>query len=57
MILISFSSSCCRSGRLDLPQQIAPVAAVLVIGPILLKMLIGHPFSDFRLEARRAAKA
>jgi hypothetical protein len=42
---------------ISLSPQIAVVAAVLVIGPILLKMLIGHPFNGFRLEARRSAKA
>jgi len=38
---------------LRLAQWIAVFAGVLVIGPILLKMLIGHQFEDFRLEARR----
>lgn len=34
-------------------QWAALLAGVLVIGPILLKMLIGHEFGDFRMEARR----
>jgi len=34
-------------------QWVAVFAAVLVVGPILLKMLIGHQFDDFRIEARR----
>jgi hypothetical protein len=34
-------------------QWIIVFAGVLVIGPILLKMLIGHEFSGFRIEARR----
>jgi hypothetical protein len=33
---------------------IALFAVVLVIGPILVIMLVGHQFSDFRLEAERA---
>lgn len=57
LILVFFVRFLLSLGRLDLPQEIVPVAAVLAIGPILLKMLIGHPFSDFRLEARRASKA
>jgi hypothetical protein len=35
-------------------QWIAVAAGVLVIGPILLKMLIGHRFGTFQLLARRA---
>lgn len=35
-------------------QWIAVFAGVLIIGPILLKMLIGNSFDDFRIEARRA---
>jgi hypothetical protein len=38
---------------LQLAQWVAVLAGVLVIGPILLKMLIGHEFEDFRIEARR----
>ena len=38
---------------LQLAQWIAVFAGVLVIGPILLKMLIGHQFDEFRVEARR----
>lgn len=38
---------------LQLAQWIGVFAGVLVIGPILLKMLIGHQFEDFRIEARR----
>jgi len=34
-------------------QWIAVFAAVLLVGPILLKMLIGYQFDDFRMEARR----
>jgi len=34
-------------------RWIAVFAAVLVVGPILLKMLIGYQFDDFRIEARR----
>jgi len=29
------------------------IGAILVIGPILLKMVIGHQFQDFRLEVER----
>jgi hypothetical protein len=32
---------------------IGVAAGVLVVGPILLKMLIGHPFGDFMLVAKR----
>lgn len=38
---------------IQLAQWIAVFAGVLVIGPILLKMLIGHQFEGFRIEARR----
>jgi hypothetical protein len=38
---------------LQVAQWVAVFAGVLVIGPILLKMLIGHEFDDFRIEARR----
>jgi len=38
---------------LQISQWIAVFAGVLVIGPILLKMLIGYQFEDFRIEARR----
>ena len=38
---------------LQLAQWIAVFAGVLVIGPILLKMLIGYQFGCFRIEARR----
>lgn len=40
---------------LRLAQWVAVFAGVLVVGPILLKMLIGHEFEDFRIEARRAS--
>jgi len=37
---------------------ISTLGVILAIGPILLKMLIGHQFSDFRLEVERfSAKA
>ena len=39
---------------LQFANQIAVLAGILVIGPILLKMLIGHEFGAFRIEARRA---
>ena len=32
---------------------IAMLAGILIIGPILLKMVVGHQFSDFRLEVKR----
>jgi hypothetical protein len=38
---------------LQLQQLILAFAGVLVVGPILLKMLIGNQFDDFRIEARR----
>ena len=41
---------------LQLAQWVAVFAGLLVIGPILLKMLIGHEFEDFRVEARREPK-
>lgn len=41
------------SMRIYVAQWVAAAAGVLVIGPILIKMLVGHQFSDFRLEAIR----
>jgi hypothetical protein len=38
---------------LKVAPWVAMLAVVLVVGPILLKMLIGHQFDEFRLEARR----
>ncbi len=32
---------------------IAMLGGILIIGPILLKMVVGHQFSDFRLEVKR----
>ena len=32
---------------------VSTLGTILAIGPILLKMLIGHQFSDFRLEVKR----
>jgi hypothetical protein len=32
---------------------VSTLGVILIIGPILLKMLIGHQFSDFRLEVKR----
>jgi len=29
------------------------LSLIFVVGPILMKMLIGHQFSDFRLEVKR----
>ena len=33
-------------------RWIGVVAVPLIIGPILIKMLIGHQFSDFRIEVK-----
>ena len=41
---------------LQLQQWILVFAGVLVVGPILLKMLIGNQFDDFRIEARRGIR-
>jgi hypothetical protein len=38
---------------LEVSQAVASLAGILIIGPILLKMLIGHEFDGFRVEARR----
>jgi hypothetical protein len=38
---------------LHITGAIAGLAGVLIIGPILLKLLIGNPFEDFRIEVRR----
>jgi hypothetical protein len=35
------------------PQWIGVAGGVLVVGPILLKMLIGHPFETFLVVAQR----
>jgi hypothetical protein len=40
---------------LHVEQGVASLGAILVIGPILLKMLIGHEFGGLRLESRRGA--
>jgi hypothetical protein len=40
---------------LHLERWVADLAGILVIGPILLKMLIGNEFGEFRIEARRGA--
>ena len=40
-------------GGFVLPTFVAQLAGILVIGPVILRMLIGHQFADFRLEARR----
>ena len=39
---------------LHVSGTILGLAGVLIIGPILMKMLIGNPFEDFRIEVRRA---
>jgi hypothetical protein len=39
--------------RISVSQWIAVAAGVLIIGPVLLKMSVGHPFATFRLEANR----
>jgi hypothetical protein len=41
---------------LRVSQWIAVFAGVLVVGPILMKMLIGNQFAGFRIEARRAGR-
>jgi len=41
---------------LHLSQWVAVFAGVLVVGPILMKMLIGTEFDDFRIEARREVR-
>jgi hypothetical protein len=38
---------------IQVAQWVATLAGILVIGPILLKMLIGNQFNDFRIEALR----
>jgi hypothetical protein len=42
---------------LHISGWIVGLAGVLIIGPILMKMLIGNPFEDFRIEVRRAQAA
>ncbi len=37
-------------------EWVAVAGGVLVIGPILIKMLIGHPFATFFLAARRSGE-
>jgi len=41
---------------LQLERWVADLGGVLVIGPILLKMLIGNEFGEFRIEARRGSE-
>ena len=43
--------------RVNLGSWIGTLAAIFVVGPILMKFLIGHQFSDFRVEVRRLHKA
>lgn len=38
-------------------SEIGYTAGIFVIGPILIKMLVGHQFKGFRLEAQHAATA
>ncbi len=40
-------------GGFILPTFVAQLAGILVVGPVILRMLIGHQFAEFRLEARR----
>ena len=40
-----------------IPQPVYTLVGLLVVGPLLLKMLIGHPFGTFRIEARRSGQA
>jgi hypothetical protein len=42
---------------LAIPEPVFAFTGLLVVGPLLLKMLIGHPFDTFRLEARRSGQA
>ncbi|MCL4841943.1 MAG: hypothetical protein KJZ79_08890 [Bryobacteraceae bacterium] len=42
---------------LAIPEPVFVLPGLLVIGPLLLKMLIGHPFGTFRIEARRSGQA
>jgi hypothetical protein len=35
------------------PTQVAFLATIFAVGPLLLKMLVGHEFSGFRIEVRR----
>jgi len=36
------------------PLLIGPVLLhVFIVGPVLVRMLVGHPFPDFLIEARR----
>ena len=36
-------------------SQVASLIGLFAIGPIVMKMLVGHPFAGFRIEARRTA--
>ena len=38
---------------LQVAQWVAVFGGILVVGPILVKMLIGHEFGEFRIEVRR----
>jgi hypothetical protein len=38
---------------LQISTQVATLAGLFIIGPILIKMLVGNPFPDFSIEARR----
>lgn len=36
-----------------LSSLLTTLGVIFVVGPIVIKMLIGHQFSDFRLEVKR----
>jgi len=39
--------------RINVGSWMGTLATMFVVGPILMKFLIGHQFSDFRVEVRR----
>jgi len=39
--------------RISMGSWMGTLATIFVVGPILMKFLIGHQFTDFRVEVRR----
>ncbi len=39
--------------QVALPWQVVVLLTVLLVGPAVVRFLVGHPFKDFRIEARR----
>ena len=38
---------------LNVSMQVGAAAGLFIVGPVLVKMLVGNPFPGFSIEARR----